>query len=108
VIARPRGTHWLAHTRAGARSSVGAGGGHRDDARRPAPARVLLSGLTASVDDDQAGRDAQREFAEGFTSAVAEAVPPGGAVFIAVIDDRWVTEIGRGLRGYHRLTRRRV
>ena len=72
------------------------------------PAHVLLSGLTASADDGRAGRDAQREFVEDFTSEVAEAVPPGGAVLIAVIDDRWVTEVGRGLRGYHRLTRRRV
>jgi uncharacterized membrane protein len=69
------------------------------------PAPVLLAGLTASVDDGRAGRDAQRDFADGFAAGLAEAVPPGGAVFIAAIDDRWVTEVDRGLRGYHRLTR---
>ena len=40
------------------------------------PARVLVSGLTASVDDGQAGRDARQDFADAFTSEVGEAVPP--------------------------------
>jgi hypothetical protein len=69
------------------------------------PASVQLAGLTAAVDDGPVGHDARRDFADGFAAGLAEAVPPGGAVFVAVIDDRWVTELDRGLRGYHRLTR---
>ncbi len=58
------------------------------------PARVVLAALAGT-----AGEGAT----EAFASGVAEAVPPGGAVVIAVVDDRWVSEIGRGVRGYHRL-----
>ena len=37
---------------------------------------------------------------------LSAAIEPGGSILIAVIDDRWVTEMERGLRGYHRLTQR--
>lgn len=69
------------------------------------PADVVVAGLTASVDDGEAGHAAREGFGEAFAAGVAEAIPPDGALVIAVVDDRWVSEIGRGLRGYHRLAR---
>jgi uncharacterized membrane protein len=70
------------------------------------PSRVLLAGLTAAADPGDAGREAEHDFGDLFLREVADAVPPGGSVFIGVIDDRWLPEVERGLRGYHRLSRR--
>ena len=68
-------------------------------------ADVLVTGLTASCRPGAEGQDAQRAFAEGFARGVAPAVAPGGSLFIGVVEDRWVPEVERGLRGYHRLAR---
>jgi uncharacterized membrane protein len=71
------------------------------------PAPVLVAGLTAASYDGADGEDAEREFSECFIREIAGGVEPGGSVFIGVIEDRWVPEVERGLRGYHRLTRKR-
>jgi len=66
-------------------------------------ARVLVTGLTAVSCPGPQGEDAQRAFAERFAREVAPAVAPGGSLFIGAVEDRWVPEVERGLRGYHRL-----
>jgi hypothetical protein len=67
-------------------------------------AEVLVTGLTAACRQGVQGEDAQRAFAERFARGVAPAIAPGGSLFIGVVEDRWVPEVERGLRGYHRLT----
>ena len=69
--------------------------------------RVLVTGLTAASCPGAEGEDAQRAFGERFVREVAPAVAPGASLFIGVVEDRWVPELERGLRGYHRLTRDR-
>lgn len=65
---------------------------------------VLVAGLTAACSPTGAGEDARRGFEERFVHEVASVVAPGGSLFIGVVEDRWVPEVARGLRGYHRLT----
>jgi hypothetical protein len=69
------------------------------------PPAVIAEGLIAASLDEEA-RAAQEEFAESFMREVGAGIGPGTSAFIAVIDDRWVPEVARGLRGYHRLARR--
>jgi uncharacterized membrane protein len=69
------------------------------------PPRVVAAGLMAASVDG-AGAEPEREFNELFMREVSTGIEPGSSVFIAVIDDRWAAEMERGLRGYHRLTRR--
>ena len=71
------------------------------------PTPVLLAGLTAASYDGVEREDAEREFSECFVREIAVGVEPGGSVFIGVVEDHWVPEVERGLRGYHRLTRER-
>jgi len=51
---------------------------------------------------------ARLPFGEGFLRELAVAVAPGSSLLIAVVDDRWASEMERGLRGYHRLTQGRT
>ena len=71
------------------------------------PTPVLVSGLTAASYEGTDGENAEREFSEGFVREIAVGVEPGGSVFIGVVEDHWAPEVERGLRGYHRLTRKR-
>lgn len=71
------------------------------------PTPVLLAGLAATSYDGPEREEAERAFGEGFAREVAAGVPPGGSVFIGVVEDDWVPEVERGLRGYHHLTRKR-
>jgi hypothetical protein len=71
------------------------------------PTPVLVAGLAATSYDGPERAAAEREFGEGFAQEVAVGVPPGGSVFIGVVEDDWVPEVERGLRGYHHLTRKR-
>jgi uncharacterized membrane protein len=70
------------------------------------PAPVLVAGLTAASSEGADRADAERRFCEAFISEVADGVAPDGSVFIGVVEDRWAPEVERGLRGYHRLTRK--
>ena len=67
------------------------------------PPRVIAAGLTAAVAEGTGAEAAAREFREGFLRELAGAVAPGRSLLIAVVDDRWASEMERGLRGYHRL-----
>lgn len=69
------------------------------------PPRVIATGLTAAAAEGPGAQAAAREFGEGFLRELAVAVAPGSSLLIAVVDDRWASEMERGLRGYHRLTR---
>ena len=71
------------------------------------PTPVLVAGLGAASYDGPEREEAEREFREGFAREIAAGVPPGGSVFIGVVEDDWVPEVERGLRGYHHLTRKR-
>ena len=71
------------------------------------PAPVLVAGLTAASYEGADDDEVKREFSECFIREVAGGLEPGASVFIGVIEDRWVGEVERGLRGYHRLTRER-
>jgi uncharacterized membrane protein len=68
------------------------------------PSRVIATGLMAATVDGAGGEAAEREFNETFMRELSATIEPGSSLFIAVIDDLWVAEIERGLRGYHRLT----
>ncbi len=70
------------------------------------PAPVLVAGLTAASCEGADRAHAEHEFCERFVRELADGVAPGGSVFIGVVEDRWVPEVERGLRGYHRLTRK--
>lgn len=70
------------------------------------PAPVLVAGLTAVSREGEEGGDAERRFCESFIREIADGVAPDGSVFIGVVEDRWIPEVERGLRGYHRLTRK--
>ena len=72
------------------------------------PSHVIATGLTAAALDGAGGEAAEREFNEGFMPELSAAVEPGGSILIAVVDDRWASEMERGLRGYHRLTQGRT
>lgn len=70
-------------------------------------AEALVTGLAAACRPGAEGEDAQRAFGERFVREVAPAVAPGASLFIGVVEDRWVPELERGLRGYHGLTHNR-
>lgn len=67
------------------------------------PADLVVGGLLLAA--DAADADAGEEFAERFAHAVADALAPGTSALVGVIEERWATEVEKGLRGYHRLTR---
>jgi len=69
------------------------------------PAPVVAAGLVAATEDVPDREEAEREFAEGFARELGAGLQCGGSVFIGVVEDRWLTELERGLRGYRRLTR---
>ena len=69
------------------------------------PPQVIAAGLMAAATEGAGGEAAARDFTEAFMRRLSAAIEPGSSILIAVIDDRWVAEIERGLRGYHRLTR---
>ncbi len=69
------------------------------------PPEVIAAGLVAAA-EGAGGETAARDFTEAFMRELSAAIEPGSSILIAVIDDRWVTEMERGLRGYHRLTQR--
>jgi uncharacterized membrane protein len=67
--------------------------------------RAVVTGLAAACAPGAEGREAGRAFAERFAREVGPALPPGGSLVVAVVEDRWRPELERGLRGYHRLAR---
>ena len=70
-------------------------------------APVIAAGLVAASDDGPGDEKAEREYSEGFAREVGASLEPGRSVFVGVVEDRWLTELERGLRGYRRLTRER-
>ncbi len=69
------------------------------------PADAVVAGLTAACAPGKDGEEARRAFGDRFVHEVAPAVPAGGSLVIAVVEDRWRPEVERGLRGYHRVVR---
>jgi hypothetical protein len=67
------------------------------------PAPAVVAGLTAACRPGAGGAADRRAFGERFVGEVGPAVPPGGSLFIGVVEDRWVPQVERGLRGYHRV-----
>jgi hypothetical protein len=66
---------------------------------------AIVSGLTAACRPEADGTGGRRGFGERFVREIGPAVAPGESLVVAVVEHRWLPEVERGLRGYHRLTR---
>ena len=69
------------------------------------PPEVIAAGLMAATAEGAGGETAARDFTEAFMRELSATIEPGSSILITVIVDGWATEMERGLRGYHRLTR---
>jgi hypothetical protein len=66
---------------------------------------AIVSGLTAACRPGDGGEAARRAFGDRFVREIAPAVGTGESLVVAVVEDRLLPEVERGLRAYHRLAR---